>query len=174
MVSSIRNYNKWWFLLASLLIIAIIVGGIVFGLRQWGGDSSIEIIPASTTETTLGVYLTGAVANEGIYTFSENSSLRDILQGAGEINGDADLTSIEIHIPVAGEAFLVQSQKININTAEAWLLEALPGIGPTLAQRITVYRENEGLFNSIDELVEVNGIGAVTLGNVRDKICVLD
>jgi competence protein ComEA len=173
-INSIRNYEKWWLLLYTLLIIAIIAGGIVFGFKQWGGGNSIAITLPPTTASTLEIYLTGAVANEGIYTFSEDSSIRDIVQGAGEITDDADLSSIEIHIPIDNEASLVQPQKININTAEAWLLEALPGIGPTLAQRIIKYRENEGVFKSIDELTKVEGIGAIILDKFRDKITVVD
>jgi hypothetical protein len=103
-INSIRNYEKWWLLLYTLLIIAIIAGGIVFGFKQWGGGNSIAITLPPTTASTLEIYLTGAVANEGIYTFSEDSSIRDIVQGAGEITDDADLSSIEIHIPIDNEA----------------------------------------------------------------------
>ncbi|MFC1925358.1 helix-hairpin-helix domain-containing protein [Chloroflexota bacterium] len=173
-LNSIRSFDKWGLLLSVLLIIAIISGGIVFGLRQWDSGNSIEIIPASTAASTFDAHITGAVANEGIYTIGEDSSIRDILQGAGNVTYNADLTSIEIHIPAAGEAPLSQPQKININTAEAWLLEALPEIGPALAERIIEYRENEGPFQSIDELTQVKGIGTVTLGKVEGMICVLD
>jgi Helix-hairpin-helix motif len=134
-VNSTRSYAKWWVLLFALLIVAIIAGGIMFGLRQRDGGNSIEITPPPPTASALEIYLSGCVANEGIYTFSDDSSIRDILQGSGGITGNADPDSVKIYIP-AGENSTAQPQKININTAEAWLLEALPGIGPTLAQRI--------------------------------------
>ena len=133
-VNSSRGYEKWWILLSALLIVAIIAGGIVFGFRQWDGGNSIEITPPPTTASTLEIYLSGCVANEGIYTFSDDSSIRDILQGSGGITDNADLDSIKIYIP-ASENSTAQPQKININTAEAWLLEALPGIGPTLCPK---------------------------------------
>jgi len=174
LVNFVRIYEKWWLVLSALLIIVIITGGILFGLRQWDRGGSIEIIPASTEVSTLDVYITGAIANEGIYNVREENSLRDILQRAGYITGEDEITNIEIHIPVTSEDSILQPQKININTAEAWLLEALPGIGSTLSQRIIEYRENESLFNSVEELTEVNGIGTVTLDNIRDRICVLD
>ena len=166
--------QRWGFILSALLIIAIISGGIVFGFKQCGGDNSIEIIPPAAEASTIDVYLTGAIANEGIYTFNEDSSIGDIIHEAGGKTGNADHTSIEIHIPVNNEDSSSQFQKININTAEGWLLEALPRIGPTLAQRIIEYRENEGLFQSVDDLIKVNGIGTVTLENIIEKISVVD
>lgn len=174
-INASRSYNRWWLLLSAILIIAIITGGIVLGFRQWGGGSNqIEIIPSQNTSSTLEIYLHGAITNEGIYNFSEDSSLGDVLQGAGGLAEDADPTIIKIHIPTTNESSLILPQKININTAEAWLLEALPGIGTTLAQRIIEYRQNEGPFQSIDEIIEVNGIGTATLEKMEGKICVTD
>lgn len=172
--NSSNSNNKGWIFIFALLIIAVIAGGIVLGLKQWHRSNSIEIIPSSTTASNLNVYLDGAVANEGIYIFSQDISLRDILQEAGGINADADSASIKIHIPAASESSLIQPQRININTAESWLLEALPGIGPTLAQRIIQYRETKGLFQSIGELDRVEGIGPAVIQKLSDKICVMD
>lgn len=166
--------EKGWYILSALLIIAVISGGVVFGIRQFSGDNSIEITPPPGTETNFEVYLTGAIANEGIYIFDDESSLGDIIHSAGYYTDDTDTTSIEIHIPADSGNSSAESQKVNINTAELWLLDALPEIGPTLAQRIIDYRETEGLFNSIDELTGVKGIGAATLEKIRDKITVID
>lgn len=62
------------------------------------------------------------------------------------------------------------SQLININTADADQLEELPGIGPKLAQRIIEHREKYGLFQSIDSLTDVQGIGEKRLNKIRDLI----
>jgi len=62
---------------------------------------------------------------------------------------------------------------ININTATAEQLEALDGIGPVLARRIVIYREQNGLFTSVDDLDEVSGIGPKRLAAVRDR-CVVE
>ena len=59
---------------------------------------------------------------------------------------------------------------VNINTAGAGELEALEGIGPALAQRIVEYREEHGPFRSVDELLEVKGIGEATLEKFRDSV----
>ena len=67
-----------------------------------------------------------------------------------------------------------QPQKIDINRAEAWLLEALPGIGPGKAQAIIDYRQQNGGFSDIVEITEVPGIGDSIYADIRDLITVGD
>lgn len=57
--------------------------------------------------------------------------------------------------------------KININQATVKELELLPGIGPVLAKRILSLRESKGGFNEVEELLEVNGIGARKLEEIK-------
>jgi len=61
-------------------------------------------------------------------------------------------------------------EKIDLNQADADTLDALPGIGSSLAGRIVEYREKNGPFTQIEELCEVSGIGEKTLNNIRDYI----
>ncbi|MDX9708257.1 MAG: ComEA family DNA-binding protein [Trichloromonas sp.] len=61
---------------------------------------------------------------------------------------------------------------VNINTATLEQLEALPGVGPVSAQRILEYRDQIGPFKSVDQLVEVKGIGEKSLGKFRDLVTV--
>ncbi|PNV79771.1 MAG: competence protein ComEA, partial [Dictyoglomus turgidum] len=63
-----------------------------------------------------------------------------------------------------------KSDKVNINTASKEELESLPGIGPTLAQRIIEYREENGPFGSAEDLLNVKGIGEKKLERIRDQI----
>lgn len=56
---------------------------------------------------------------------------------------------------------------LDVNTASAEQLEQLPGIGPALAARIIEYRTNSGGISSVEELLEVNGIGEVKLNQIR-------
>ena len=68
---------------------------------------------------------------------------------------------------------LAQVAVVNLNTADAATLQRdLVGIGATKAQEIVAYREEHGKFASIDELLEVNGIGEATLEMNRDKLSV--
>ena len=158
-----RGFQKWWIFVCALLVIAIIAGGVILGLRQWDRGELVEINLYNTPQSTYDVYLTGAVAEEGKYICNEDSSLEEILQRAGGITEGTDLSGIEFYISTISENPILQPQKVNINTAEAWLLEALDGIGDTLAQRIIEYRESNGLFNSVDDLIKVSGIGSNTL-----------
>ena len=61
---------------------------------------------------------------------------------------------------------------VDINTASEKVLQSLPSIGPVLAQRIVVYREKYGPFNSVDDIVKVPGIGEKRLKNLRERITV--
>ena len=61
---------------------------------------------------------------------------------------------------------------ININIAELEELEALSGIGPALGQRIIDYREENGPFQSVEDLLNVKGIGEKTLEKFRDNVTV--
>lgn len=63
---------------------------------------------------------------------------------------------------------------ININTASAELLETLPGVGPVTAAYIIAYREANGGFKSIDEILEVSGIGPVKFAGIKDLITIQD
>ena len=62
--------------------------------------------------------------------------------------------------------------KVNINTADATGLQQISGIGPSKAQKIIAYREQNGKFKSIEDLTNVSGIGEKTLESIRDQICV--
>ncbi|MEN9911205.1 MAG: hypothetical protein RLZZ441_773, partial [Actinomycetota bacterium] len=81
----------------------------------------------------------------------------------------------QIIVGVAGDAQSRRtasslSDKVNINTATAEDLDTLPRIGVTLAERIIAYRDEHGPFAGIESLLEVPGIGDLTLAGMRDKI----
>ena len=77
---------------------------------------------------------------------------------------------IKVYISAAADE--ESPQKINLNRAEDWLLEALPGIGKEKAQAIIDYRLKHGPFRSINELTKVSGIGTKTLEQVKPLISV--
>lgn len=67
---------------------------------------------------------------------------------------------------------LIPGEKININTAPPLDLARLPGIGESRAQAIDAYRQANGPFQSIDDLLQVNGIGEATLEKLRDYVSI--
>jgi competence protein ComEA len=111
------------------------------------------------------------VANPGIYPWQEGDTIQALLLDTG-VEPDADLSHIEIYVPREGEE--QSPQKIDINRAEPWLLEALPGIGEVAAQAIVDYRDENGSFKRIEDLLQVKGIGEGTLEKIKDYITVSD
>lgn len=160
-----------------VLLLVILIGGIVLLLRQNTSDCPIEIM-LPTPSCAIEVHVAGAVQNPGVHVLSEGARAVDALNIAGGFAPDADQSSInlsrvlrdgaQIYVPRFGES----AQRININTADAWLLDALPGIGETLASRIIEYRTHNGPFGSVDDLKKVKGISDATYTKLSDKITV--
>lgn len=175
-----KRHERWWIVVFGLLIAAIIAGGALLAVKYIGKDGSLEIDLSSDTPSEVEVYLSGAVANEGIYLAPEDASIEDILQRAGGLTDGAEATWLKVYVPCAGESpfDLPEEQpedtRVNINTASAEELDTLPGIGLVKAQAIIDYRIEKGLFRTVDELLNVNGIGPKTLEDIRDKVKVVD
>ena len=68
---------------------------------------------------------------------------------------------------MSGERLLTMGSALDVNTATAEDLEALPGIGPVLAQRIVQYRASQGPYRNLDDLLAVHGMGKKKLAQVR-------
>ncbi|MFC1949520.1 helix-hairpin-helix domain-containing protein [Chloroflexota bacterium] len=163
--------NRYWTLTIILLVVVIIVGGIAAWSR-YNPEHPVEISLPQEEEWHGSIYIGGAVTNPGIYSFSGEDSIETLIQAAGGITDGANLSEIEVRIPEVGDG--QEAQKININRAEAWLLEALPDIGPTLAQRIVDYREQNGLFSNTSEITRITGIGDAIYEKIKDLITVAD
>ena len=65
-----------------------------------------------------------------------------------------------------------RAAKVNVNTAGAEELQTLPGVGPATAKAIIAWREENGRFRSVDDLLDVSGIGKATLAKFRDRVSV--
>jgi len=164
--------DRVYLLITVFLVVAAIAGGVTLAV-QHSRSQPVEIVLSQTEPPELSgeLYIGGAVANPGIYALREGDTLQTLLSDAG-IEPDADLSHIELYIPREGEE--QSPQKIDINRAEPWLLEALPGIGEVLAQRIADYRSENGSFRRIEDLLQVEGIGPATFENIKDFITVSD
>lgn len=178
------------------LIVLALAAVILFQVLR-PSHRSIELstaTPAPSPEMTatprpLRVYVSGAVRQPDVYTLPPESIVKDAVMAAGGPADDADLDRINLAAPVADgqqiyvprlgeEALRVQplsiqpgaDGKVDINTADRAALESLPGIGPTLAQRIVDYRQANGPFARIEDVMEVSGIGTGTFEGLRDLI----
>jgi competence protein ComEA len=164
--------DRFYLFVTVFLAIAAIAGGVMLAV-QHSRNHPVEIVLSQTAPPKLSgeLYIGGAVTNPGIYSLKEGDTLQMLLSDAG-VEPDADLGYIELYVPREGEE--QSPQNIDINHAEPWLLEALPGIGETLAQRIVDYRSENGPFKRIEDLLKVSGIGAATFENIKDRITVSD
>lgn len=154
------------------------------------GPSPVASVSASPSPVVLLVDVAGWVRHPGVYEFVEGDRVIDALKAAGGARQGAALDSLNLAAPLAdGTQILVPKeqaasasgsapsangvpQKININTATAAELDALPGVGEVIGQRIVDYRTANGPFQSVDDLLNVSGIGEVTLADMRDLVTV--
>ena len=154
------------------LIVLIIIGGVFLYQKQPWSKEPLEIVltsPNPVLEPEAEIFVAGAVMWPGWYPLDEDS-LEDVIMTAGGATSDADLGRIKLYVYESDASF--ESQKIDINRAGAWLLEALPGIGSTLAQRIVDYRNQNGPFDRVEDLMKVDGIGQAKYDGLQDLITV--
>jgi competence protein ComEA len=154
-----------------------------------GGASQESASPSPTV--TIIVDVAGEVAQPGVYEFNEGDRVIDAIERAGGQLPKADLSLLnlaapltdgtQILVPKAGPPGVVvpgggtegsSGGLININSASATELETLSGIGEVLAATIVEYREQNGPFASVDDLIDVSGIGPATLEEIRDQVTV--
>lgn len=164
--------DRFYLFITVFLLVAAIAGGIMLAV-QHSRSQPVEIVLSQTEppEQSGELYIGGAVANPGIYPLREDDTMLALLLDAG-VEPDADFSHIELYIPREGEE--QAPQKIDINRAEPWLLEALPGIGEVKAQAIVGYRNEHGPFKRIEDLLKVSGIGPATFEKIKDFITVSD
>ena len=158
-------------------------------------------MPTSTPEP-IRVFINGEVNRPGVYNLAHDAIIQDVLYEAGGFTGDAyqDIVNLaqplsdgmQVHVPALPEASsevpLISTPPvmtkpevngagtatglINLNTATMSQLESLPGVGPSTAQKILDYREDNGMFGSIEEVMEVSGIGPAKFESMAPFITV--
>lgn len=174
-----------------LLLGAALCAALLVVTTQPRGDA-ITLLPVATPAPLL-VDVSGAVVSAGVYSLPPGSRVAEALAVAGGLSPQADPVTLnlaarlkdgqKLHVPE------VQSQQagsgdaqptagspvtypLDLNTATLEELDSLPGIGPTRAQQIVDYRDAQGGFASIDELMQVAGIGEITFSQLKDLIAV--
>ena len=73
-------------------------------------------------------------------------------------------------VPLASAAASAEAKPVDLNAAGSDELEAVPGIGKSLASKIVAFREKNGAFKSVDDLLKVQGIGEKSLARFRDRL----
>ena len=146
---------------------------------------------SSTASASVTVDVAGKVRRPGVATLPAGSRVVDALKQAGGARGRVDLSSLNLaRVLVDGEQILVgrrvapgglaasastaapdaSGALVNINTATSDQLDTLPGVGPVTAQKILDWRAANGAFSSVDELLEVDGIGEKTLAELAPHV----
>jgi competence protein ComEA len=195
-----EGMQRYRWVLASALALAILVGAVFLWLRWPRPDPIVISTPVPTytplpiptpTLAPLRVYVTGAVVRPDVYLLPAGSIVKDALAAAGGPTAEADLERInlalalfdqqQVRVPRLGEeepAPLVPGRTstpeapaiVDINHASLEELDALPGVGPALAQRIVDYREAYGGFADVQEIMKVKGIGPSTYAEIENLI----
>ena len=147
-------------------------------------SSSVSSDPPMAPEAQLMVHVVGEVISPGVYRLPNNSRVLDAIFAAGGFTAQADQGSInlarlvndgeQILVTVAGQTSGAgtnsQSALVNLNFADANQLDSLPGIGPTLAQRIIDYRRVNGGFTSLSDLGRVAGFGPSLIAKLTNSV----
>lgn len=182
--------------IAGLAGLALVIAAIAL-LTRSDDTAPVSIVapapaPASKPASDIKVQVSGEVMFPGVYSMGPDDRVIDAIAAAGGNGPNADLSGINLskrvqdearyHVPAIGESASVAyvsaansgqgNGPIDLNTAPSSELESLPGIGPSLANAIIVYREDNGPFAAVDDVDNVPGIGPKTLDSIRQLVTV--
>lgn len=159
------------------------------------GDESDLPHEANTGGSPLLVHVIGQVGQPGVYELEAGSRVSDAIEAAGGATEAAVLSSVnlarrladgeQLAVPdanglpaaastgaVPGAAASGSTAIVDLNSADAAALDTLPGVGPALAQRILDWRSANGGFASVEQLLDISGIGEKTFERLREQVSV--
>jgi competence protein ComEA len=178
-----------------LLLVGIGFAVLMTAVTPHGSAAVVQPSPAASGAepdaaggAVIYVHILGQVRHPGLYALDDGARGVDIVAAAGGFTEKADPAGInlarfltdgeQIVVPAKGEVIASgggaagAGGKVNLNTADASALDTLPRIGPAMAQRILDWREKNGRFGSVEDLLDVPGIGQSTLDGMRDLVTV--
>ena len=188
--------KPWQQTLTGFLLGLVVVGAIILIASPQRGQSLtlVTVTPNLTPNPTstlslIRVHVTGSVNFPGVYSLPESARMDDAIQAAGGLKEGVDpewfnLAAVltdgqRLFIPASQEAFQSTENKslsvsntalININTASIAELDSLPGIGEVKAQAIFNYRQQNGLFITLEDLLKVQGINSSLFEEIKSLV----
>ncbi len=167
--------------IAAVVLVVVATGaGLWFG-RPPSVPPAIDAPSATVEAATITVHAAGEVVRPGLVTVAIGSRVADVVEAAGGFSSGADPTRLNLAAPVVdGQQVVVYAKSsagtssddgiVVINQATAAELESIPGVGEVLAKRIVSHREASGLFATVEDLLDVPGIGEAKLAAMREFI----
>jgi competence protein ComEA len=169
---------------AGVALVAAAGAGLWFAART-PEPPPVSIDRGPLPTSVLTVHVAGAVARPGLVVVPSGSRVADAVAGAGGALPDADLGALNLAAPLSdGQHLMVPSaagrdgaagaadDRVRINVASETDLQRLPGVGPVLAARIVEHRDRYGPFATVEDLLDVPGIGEGKLAALREAVLV--
>jgi competence protein ComEA len=166
----------------NLILLGFFISGVILLICAPPKSNPISLSPIPT-EIPIQVFISGSVKNPGIYILEKNSRLSDLVEKAGGFTTsefteynlasklyDGQHVQIGKLVETAQKISGIESIKLNINEADIDSLCSLPGIGPSKAAEIILYREQYGFYEKIEDILNVPGIGETTFSQIKDLI----
>ncbi len=187
-------------MVASAAVLIISAAAVLFYVNGNSNTISIEKAEKEVAEEkiqetdeekeTVYVDVSGCVKDPGVYKVPEGSRVFEVIEKAGGLTENADTSGInqaepvsdglKITVPDRDTALaekgaaetdgMTEGVKVNINTADSEALQKIPGIGPVTAGKIIMYREQNGRFGSVEDIMNVSGIGEKTFEKIKSEI----
>ena len=169
------------------ILIGFLLAGLVLLLNHSFQGKPITLLPSSTPKP-IRVYVTGAIQNPGVYQLDPQSRLDSLIKLAGGLKTSADQSQInQAAVLIDGQHVVIpdlqknetpllvdQLHPLNINTAVVSELDLLPGIGESKAKAIVDYRDQNGPFINLEDIMLVPGIGESLFSQIKPFITVSD
>jgi competence protein ComEA len=178
-----------------VLLGALLVLGVPRLMHRGAGHVAVPLLRpprtarAAAPSSKLVVDVAGAVRRPGLHELAPGTRIADAVAAAGGATAKADITAVNLAAPIAdGEQIVVPARgsgaagassgaappsptaPLDLNSASLEQLDALPGIGPTTAQKILDYRQAHGSFHSLADLDAVPGIGQGRLEQLKGLV----